>query len=217
MISHLTGNVLRMPEGSGKLVLLTSGGVGYEVTLPASVYQSLIAEGVHEGAPLSLEIYFHTTDRQPRPILVGFRDQREKRFFEQLVQVEGVGPVRAASALIFPVSAVATAIENEDLTLLRRMPGIGDRAAQKIIATLRGKVLEWAMAEDGAPDEAAAAADGDSSAKTRDQAIEVLVSLGHRTTDARENVDDALVRNPELSEDSEELIREVFRSIARAP
>lgn len=206
-----------MPEGSGKMVLLTPGGVGYEVTLPASVYQSLVAEGVHEGAPLSLEIYFHTTDRQPRPILVGFRDQREKRFFEQLVQVEGVGPVRAASALIFPVSAVATAIENEDLTLLRRMPGIGDRAAQKIIATLRGKVLEWAMAEDGASDEAGAAAAADPSAKTRDEAIEVLVSLGHRTTDARENVDDALVQHPELSEDSEELIREVFRSITRAP
>ena len=206
-----------MPEGSGKMVLLTPGGVGYEITLPASVYQSLVAEGVHEGTPLSLEIYFHTTDRQPRPILVGFRDQREKRFFEQLVQVEGVGPVRAASALIFPVSAVATAIENEDLTLLRRMPGIGDRAAQKIIATLRGKVLEWAMAEDGTPDEAGVAADGDVSAKTRDEAIEVLVSLGHRTTDARENVDDALVQHPELSEDSEELIREVFRSITRAP
>ena len=74
MISHITGKVLRMPRGSGQLVLLTAGGVGYEVTLPASVYQSLIAEGVSEEHLLSLEIYFHTTDRQPRPILVGFRD-----------------------------------------------------------------------------------------------------------------------------------------------
>ena len=216
MISHITGKVLRMPHGSGQLVLLTPGGVGYEITLPASVYQSLVAEGVSEEDLLSLEIYFHTTDRQPRPILVGFRDQSEKQFFEQLVQVEGIGPIRAASALIFPVPAVAEAIENEDLTLLRRMPGIGERAAQKIIATLRGKVLEWATLE-AKTNSAQVDSTSESNAKSRDEAIEVLVSLGHRMADARENVDGVLIRYPELSDDREELIREVFRAIARTP
>lgn len=214
LIAYLTGTVLRMPEASGQMVLLTADGVGYEVTLPAFVLQSLIADGITDGDPISLEVYYHTTDRQPKPVLVGFRHAHEKRFFEQLIQVEGVGPARAAAALIFPVSGIARAIESEDMTVLRRMPGIGERGAQKIIAALRGKVTEWAMMEEDAPGAESEPAVDVTVSKTRDQAIEVLVNLGHRAVNARDNVDQALARRPELSEDSEELIREVFRSLA---
>ncbi len=217
MIAYITGTVLRMPEGSGEMVLLTQGGVGYEVTLPAFVLQSLIVDGIEEGDSLTLQIYYHVTDRQPKPILVGFREAHEKRFFERLVGVEGIGPAKAAAALIFPVSAIAQAIEAEDLTVLRRMPGIGDRAAQKIIASLRGKVTEWAMIEPqlaGTQPTPITAID-DAAGQSREDAIEVLVNLGHRAADARENVDDVLLHNPDLAEDSQELIREVFRSLAR--
>lgn len=213
MIAYLQGTVHQMPADQPELVLLTSCGVGYEVTLPAFVLQSLQSDDVGEGDAISLDIYYHVTERQPAPVLVGFRSAWEKRFFERLIQVEGVGPARAAAAMIFPVADTARAIESEDAGLLRRMPGIGERAAQKIVATLRGKVTEWAAVDETRT--APAPAPEEDENPTRTEAIEVLVNLGHRAASARDSVDGALSRRPELSEDPEELIREVFRSLTR--
>lgn len=214
MIAYLRGTVLRMPQEKPIMVLLTAAGIGYEITLPAFVLQSLLQEGVQDGHELGLDIYYHVTERMPKPMLVGFRNAWEKRFFEQLIHVEGVGPSTAASALIFPPADVARAIENRDLSLLRRMPGIGERAAQKMIATLEGKVTEWALIE--AEPESPAAPASAVEESVRDEAIEALVSLGHRAANARDSVDEVLSRRPELAEDAEALIREVFRSLASA-
>jgi len=214
VIAYLRGTVLRMPQEKPIIVLLTAAGVGYEITLPAFVLQSLLQEGVKDGHELGLDVYYHVTERVPKPMLVGFRNAWEKRFFEQLIHVEGVGPSTAAAALIFPPADVARAIENRDLSLLRRMPGIGERAAQKIIATLEGKVTEWALTEAAPESPAAAASPAEES--VRDEAIEALMSLGHRAANARDSVDEVLSRRPELAENAEALIREVFRSLASA-
>lgn len=205
-----------MPVDGPVMVLLTDSGIGYEITLPAFVHHSLQQEGIQEGDEVGLDIYYHVTDRQPKPILVGFRDAKQKRFFEQMIAVEGIGPVKAANALVFAVADIARAIEDEDVSLLRRMPGIGDRAAQKMIATLRGKVTEWAMTVDGAPAAAVneQTPEEEAADKTKQEAIDVLVSLGHRQSDAKEAVQKAIAANPELTAHSEDLIREIFRTLA---
>ena len=204
-----------MPVDGPVMVLLTDSGIGYEITLPAFVHHSLQQEGVQEGAEVGLDIYYHVTDRQPKPVLVGFRDASQKRFFEQMIAVEGVGPVKAANALVFAVGDIARAIEDEDVSLLRRMPGIGDRAAQKMIATLRGKVTEWAMTVDGAPTATAEHTPEEEAAnKTKQEAIDVLISLGHRQNEAKEAVEKAIAANPNLADNSEDLIREIFRTLA---
>ncbi len=213
MITYMTGVVYRMPVDSPKLVLLTSAGVGYEITLPAFVQHALQAEGVSEGSDVSFEIYYHVTDRQPRPVLVGFQDVTQKRFFEQLIGVEGVGPSKAAAALVFPVGDIARAIEDEDVTLLLKMPGIGKRAAQKIVASLNGKVTEWALQVDSDSGQPEPAPVDSAEEKVKTEALDVLVSLGHRPADAKKSVEDAIERDPDLAADSEQLIREVFRSL----
>lgn len=206
-----------MPTESPVMILLTNSGIGYEITLPAFVHHSLQQEGVQEGAEVGLDIYYHVTDRQPKPVLVGFQNASQKRFFEQMIAVEGVGPVKAANALVFAVEDIARAIEDEYVSLLRRMPGIGDRAAQKIVATLRGKVTEWALQVEGAP---AATATNEPTPEeaainaTKQEAIDVLISLGHRQNDAKEAVEKTLAATPELAQNSEDLIREIFRSLA---
>ncbi|MBI4305628.1 MAG: Holliday junction DNA helicase RuvA [Chloroflexi bacterium] len=213
MISYLKGTVRGFSDGDGKIVLITRGGVGYDVTLPAIVWKSFKDSAVQDGDEVELEIYYHVTDRQPRPVLVGFRTRLEKGFFQQLMEVEGIGPTRAASALVFPVQQIAAAIEREDLTLLRRLPGVGDRAAQKMIATLRGKVTRWAVEmpeSDGAVPAMAETSPG------REEAIGVLVSLGHKAAEARASVDEALARRPDLADNPAELMREIFRSLAKA-
>jgi len=147
MISYITGKIRSLTREPGRAVVI-AGGVGYEVSLPTYVYQSLANEGITVDSDIELEIYYHVTDRQPKPMLVGFRHPSEKQFFEQLIQVEGIGPAKAASALVLPVSTIASAIETEDFASLQRLPGIGTRAAQKIVATLRGKVAATALLQD---------------------------------------------------------------------
>jgi len=173
------------------------------------VYQSLANDGIGEGSQIELEIYYHVTERQPKPMLVGFRHPSEKRFFEQLIQVEGIGPAKAASALVFPVSTIATAIENEDLGSLQRLPGIGSRAAHKIVATLRGKVVATALLVDaGISEQDQTPPPSDA----RSEAIEALVTLGYRPTEAQDKVDAVVRQTPDAADDLQDLMREVFKA-----
>lgn len=208
MISYITGKIRSLSREPGRAVII-AGGVGYEISLPTYVYQSLSSEGVTTGSDVELEIYYHVTDRQPKPMLVGFRHPSEKQFFEQLIQVEGIGPAKAAAALVFPVSTIASAIETEDLGSLQRLPGIGSRAAQKIVATLKGKVAATALLQDAGTSEQSPAVPA---SDARSEAIEALVTLGYRPTEAQDKVDDVIRRSPEVGDDLQELMREVFKA-----
>ncbi len=211
MISYLSGTVRRLSRNPAR-VIIVAGGVGHEVVLPDFVLQALLQEGVKEGAELELETYSPVTDRNPKPLLVGFKRLHEKRFFEQLIEVEGLGPARAAAALVFSVSTVARAIENEDVRVLTRMPGIGTRGAQKMIATLKGRVMDTALLQDEGFTTAAATADR--AVDARSEAMDVLVSLGYRPPEARSKVEEAVARRPDIADDAEELMREIFRAQA---
>ena len=211
MISYITGKIRSLTREPGRAVVI-AGGVGYEVSLPTYVYQSLADEGLNAGSEVELEIYYHVTDRQPKPMLVGFRHPSEKQFFEQLIQVEGIGPAKAAAALVFPVSTIASAIETEDLASLQRLPGIGSRAAQKIVATLRGKVAATALLQDAGISEQGQQTAVPQASDARSEAIEALVTLGYRPTEAQDKVDDVIRRSPETVDDLQELMREVFKA-----
>ena len=139
MINYITGSIRSLTREPGRAVIV-AGGVGYEISLPTYVYQSLTSDGIGPGSDVELEIYYHVTDRQPKPMLVGFRHPTEKAFFEQLIQVEGIGPAKAAAALVFPVSTIASAIETEDLGSLQRLPGIGSRPRRRL---LRHYEVKW--------------------------------------------------------------------------
>lgn len=208
MINYLTGTIRNITRDPAKAVVV-AGGVGYEVSLPTYVYQSLANDGIGAGSEVELEIYYHVTERQPKPMLVGFRHPSEKEFFEQLIQVEGIGPAKAAAALVFPVSTIASAIETEDFGALQRLPGIGSRAAQKIVATLRGKVAATALLQDAGISEQGHT---QPPVDARSEAVDALVTLGYRPTEARDKVEDAIRRAPEVVDDLQVLMREVFRA-----
>ncbi len=208
MISFLIGEI-RNIRLDPCIVVIVSGGVGYEVTLPVFVYESLNVDGLKQGKHIELEIYYHVTERQPKPVLVGFRHPAERNFFEQLIEVEGIGPTKAASALIFPVSTIAAAIEMEDSSVLQQLPGIGNRAAQKIIATLKGKVSETALLKDRLD------LDSDNlsgQVSVRTEAVEALLTLGYRANEARSKVEGAFDTISDDPETVEDILREVFKS-----
>lgn len=210
MIAYLAGTLKRLSREGLRAIVEVESGVGYEVLLPFFVKRALEDEG-REGQRVELEVYYYVTDRQPRPLLIGFLREHEKTFFEQLVAVEDVGPSRAAGALIFSVSTVARAIEDGDIALLRRMPGIGERTANKIVATLRGKMAEWALLQDEGYDSVPRAPKQDDRRELVDDVTEALVGLGYRRTEAKLKVEAALEAKPGVT-DEQELLREVFRA-----
>ena len=203
MISYLKGEVVQAQGDPPKVVVLTVSGVGYTVILPAMVYETMLPS---VGDDISLHIYYSVSERQPLPLLVGFENAGDREFFEQFIQVEGIGPMRAATALTMPIPTLAYAIETEDLVTLTLMPGIGQRVAQKIIATLKGKVAEAA----GRSTEIArrrAPAPG-----TRSDVVAVLVSLGYREPEAAKMVDEVVRMEPALADDPQGLLRVIFRN-----
>ncbi len=208
MIAHLSGTLLRLPKDSLK-ALVDVNGLGYEVLLPFFVKRALEDEAL-EGQHVELEIYYYVTERHPVPILIGFNREHEKTFFERLIGVEDVGPSKAANALVFSVSTIARAIEEGDVALLKKLPGIGERTANKMVATLQGKVAEWALLQDEQYDSVPSVPREDRSEIT-DAVVEALVGLGYRRPDARLKVEAVLERSPRVR-DEQELIREVFRS-----
>ncbi len=205
MIGYLRGRVLRRGDG---MVLLEAGGVGYEVSLPPVVADALPAG---DGATLELFISYHATANQPRPVLVGFLREVEQEFFERFITVDGLGPTKALRAMVHPVHTIADAIERRDVAFLRRLPGIGGRTAEKVVAALNGKMGKYALLRESAGPVKAGEPD------FREEVIEVLTrQLGHRAAEARRMVDEAIRRAPQL-DSAEALFQEVYRLEREAP
>ena len=145
MISHLSGTLARKNELASS-VEVDVGGVWYEVELPAFVWRALEEREV--GAPIELETFYFVTANAPIPRLIGFLRAVEREFFEKLIAVPNVGPTTATKALVFSVSTIARWIEAGDTAALGRLPAIGRRTAETIVAQLRGKVTEEALLAD---------------------------------------------------------------------
>ena len=202
MIGYLEGKLLKIEHNR---ILLLANQIGYEVLLPAVIRQSIEAKEI--GDEISLYIYFHQTERQPKPTLIGFNLEIEREFFHYFISVEDIGPMKAVQALTAPIREIATAIESRNVTYLKTLRGIGNRTAQKILATLEGKVAKFALIRHEAEAVEPLAEREDFRAKVE----EVLVrQLGHKTREAREMIGAAMKRNPQV-QTAEELFEEVYR------
>lgn len=204
MITHLTGELARM-DVTGPVVEVDVGGVRYEVLVPLFLWPEILAVAgeseLDESAPrpsLGLHILYSASEKQPVPVLVGFLRRAERDFFRKLMTVEGIGPSKAARALTVSVSVIARAIEQEDRTTLIKLPGIGARGADKIIASLRGKVVAEAALQDRASAQPVDPATLDHRRAALD-AAEAIAALGYSKAEARRWVDDVLAADPSLT------------------
>jgi holliday junction DNA helicase RuvA len=203
MIAYLEGKLLKKED---ERILLLANQVGYEVLVPIFVGESLKSKQV--GDEVALYIYFHQTERQPKPVLIGFNLEAEKEFFQRFISVDAIGPLKAVKALDIPIPEIAEAIENGDLERLKRLKGIGARSAQKIIATLQGKVSKFALIR---KQDKSAAAEPAGPEDFIQPVLDVLIGqLGHKPTDAKRMVTEALRRNNAIHS-PEALFDEVYR------
>lgn len=208
MIVYLEGTLFKLEEDRA---VVLAGQIGYEVMLPASVAAKLGDKS--KGDLVAFYIYYYQTERQPKPVLIGFLDETEKDFFQHFISVEDIGPMKALKALTMPVGEIALAIENSDLKALGRLKGIGARTAQKMVATLKGKVADFIRfeAEEGQRPQAAVKG-GDEVVL---QVLDVLVNqLGYKALDARYMITQAYNRKPGITT-PEELFDEVFAAEAQ--
>lgn len=201
MIAYLEGTLLK--KETDRIILLANQ-VGYEVLVPLFVMETINAKSV--GDMVSLFIYYHQTERQPKPVLIGFHLEAEREFFLMFISVEAIGPLKAVKALNLSIRDIARAIESKNLEALKRLNGIGDRTARKIIATLQGKMGKFALIRDEDTNNPLLPVDD-----FVEQVIGVLVDqLGHRMPEAKQMVQDAMKRKP-LIANPEDLFDEVYR------
>jgi len=171
MIGYLEGKILKKEEDR---VLVLANQIGYEVLVPDIVMQSMQNKNI--GEEISLYIFFQQTERQPKPVLIGFNLEVEKEFFQQFISVEAIGPLKAVRALSIPVREIASAIEAGEINRLAQLKGIGRRTAQKIIATLEGKMGKFALIRSDDKEEEAPDVDFSK------QVLDVMIKqLGHRS------------------------------------
>ena len=204
MISYLEG---KLKEIHDDRITLFVGGIGYDILIPAYLMNEIERDkNKNPDNELELKLYIshNQTERQPKPVLVGFKHPLEKKFFELFISVEDIGPTAAVKALTKPVREIARSIEEKDTRALKQLKGIGERKADKIVATLKGKVAMYAlMPEIELPPEVVE--------DFRKEVEDVLVrQLGHKLIEARKMIEEAMKRNTRISS-SEELFEEVYR------
>jgi Holliday junction DNA helicase RuvA len=154
--------------GDGVAVVM-AGGVGYQVFLTERTIAGLPPLGV------TVDIRVRQVVRENEIALYGFDTANEKRLFELLTGVTGLGP-RLAMALLNALGdeGVIAAILASDYKPLVRAQGVGQKLAQRIVVELVEKVRE----------ESLLGRIGKGKAAVGDDVIEALVSLGIRRTDA---------------------------------
>ncbi len=133
MIGFLQGEIL-FSDGT-EVIVQTTSGIGYQV-----YYNNVLAEG--SKAALFISHVIKEADQE----LYAFHTLREKKLFELLTSVKGVGP-KSAYALLGSIGAVQTidAILMEDKKSLTKAPGVGPKAAAQMILDLSGKIQKIKM------------------------------------------------------------------------
>ncbi len=132
MIAHLRGQILSKAPNA---VLLECGGVGYELAISVATYTELGEPGKQAA------LHVHTHVREDALLLFGFKEFTEKRLFEKLLTISGIGP-KLAITVLSGISAerLVGAIRGGDHGTLTKIPGIGKKTAERVVLELKDKL-----------------------------------------------------------------------------
>lgn len=201
MIAFVRGRVASVTLSSA---VLEVGGVGLELMCTPATLATL-RNGQETTLPTSMVV------REDSLTLFGFLDDDEKSLFELLQTASGVGPKVAQSMLaVLPPDDLRTAVAAEDVKTLTRVPGIGQKGAQRIILELKDRI--------GAPGGGRGSASLVGSGATggwRDQVHQGLIGLGWSVKEAEQAVT-AVAPTAGDSPDVGALLRAALRSLSKA-
>jgi len=136
MISFITGKLL---EKGPTALLIDVNGLGYEVSVPMTTFYSL---GEVES---EIRLYTHFVVREDAQQLYGFRSKVDKKVFQELIKVNGIG-ARTAIAILSGMDSktLLHCIESKDYGLLSTVPGIGKKTAERVVIEVYDKLLKMA-------------------------------------------------------------------------
>jgi len=133
-------------EKSAETVRLETGGVEWDIAIPAKDLAGIPPVG-ETG-----RVYTWLYHREDQMRLYGFADDRRRATFLELLKVEGIGPKGALKIMSgIGQEELETALENEDLSRLEAVPGLGKKTAQKMLLALKGKLAFSKTAEAEGP------------------------------------------------------------------
>lgn len=167
MYDFLSGRIAARKPG---YAVVDVAGVGYRVEITLSTFERLPREG-----SVKLYTYLKVTDDDLR--LYGFLNEREREVFLKLVEgIQQLGPSKAI-AILSAVSPeeLMRAIDEGDVNTLKRIKGVGEKIANRLVVELKGKL----------PPEAGMGGEG---ASKNDEAVRAMMSLGYDRKPAEEAV-----------------------------
>jgi Holliday junction DNA helicase RuvA len=192
MYDHFRGT---LTEKQPTRVVVSTGGVGYEMTVPLTTFESL----PESGSEVVIHTHLHVREDSLR--LYGFATPDERRFFRLLLDVSGIGPAVALSILSSTTwREFRDALLAEDVGRLTRMKGVGKKLAQRMVLELKDDIAKEHTAT-GAP-----SAGGAAPSSLRDDALNALVTLGFTRGQAQKAVD-RILGGKEAPDDLGEIIR----------
>ncbi len=134
MIARIFGKVISKSPSS---IIVKAGGIGFEVLISGKTFEKI----PEINSDIELDVYTHVREDDLR--LVGFLNQDEKEFFTKMLGVSGISIKIALSALsIYSSRELKKIISNKEVDLLRRVPGIGKKLAERMILELRDRIKE---------------------------------------------------------------------------
>lgn len=195
MIGRIRGKLI---ENQPPVLVVDVQGVGYELEVPLSAWQDLPSAGQ------PVDLFTHLVVREDAQLLFGFLAKGERDLFRLLIKVNGIGP-KVALAILSHMSAaeLAACIQDNSITRLTKIPGIGKKTAERLCLDLRDKLTAVSTGESGQgqirmPSE---------TTDPRQEAEEALLALGYKPAEAQKAV--KLVYRDDMSREA--LIREVLK------
>ncbi len=131
MIARLTGRVLTLDQGA---LVLDVNGVGYEIEVASSTANSVEIDKI-----VTLETLLIV--REDAQILFGFTELTDKKLFQLLIKINGVGP-RLAIGIMSGLNEdeLSLAIMEKDIKTLTAVPGVGKKTAERLVIELQDKI-----------------------------------------------------------------------------
>jgi Holliday junction DNA helicase RuvA len=197
MIAHLRGRLLSKTPNQA---IVECAGVGYDVAISVTTFTSLPAEGAEAA------LHIHTHVREDQISLFGFSEKQERRLFEKLLTISGIGPKLAITVLSGIASdRLVTAIRSSDHASLTRIPGIGKKTAERVVLELKDKLEDMAVP--------VSASSGAFRGPAGDDALSALVNLGYPRAVAQKAIETAMGKDAAAAEDFETLFRAAMAAI----
>ena len=201
MIARVSGRLAA--KDADRVMIDTTGGVGYEVVVPLGVMERLPAVGAAVSLATELVV------REDGWALYGFEDDTGRRFFQRLIGVTGIGPKIAIALLsALGVERGARAVKERNIALLASVPGIGKKTAERLALELADKLGEF----EGTIDASIVPSGGAAEA-----ALHALERLGYSTVEADRALRQALAADGggggggKMGSDTEALMRRALQ------